>query len=132
MRCDFSRARPDGAVSTMTGSRIDHRRRLQLGAALLLVGLAVVLWLGREWMFVHRRHALRQWLVSNGGGPSWQGLKDEPVTIPFWRSWMGDEPMAGLRVPALNRSEINRLTEAFPESYELELQPGAKKLTPMP
>ncbi|HEY4311896.1 MAG TPA: hypothetical protein VGN12_20785 [Pirellulales bacterium] len=116
------------------------RRRFNSRIALQFLIVAVAAcWLGWQWMIVRDRWALRQWLTANGGVAAVQVPGGEPgdyeheiVTIPFWRSWIGDDPITCLYTPPLERAEIERLTKAFPESYGMTSATGANKKTPMP
>ena len=106
---------------------------------MFVVVTVFAVWLGWELKFIRDRKALRNWLAANGGGVTVQNPKGfdgdyyhEVVAIPFWRSWMGDEPIAYFDAPPLSRAEIERLTKAFPESYGLRSAPGAVKVTPIP
>jgi hypothetical protein len=112
---------------------------IRIALPFLIVAIAAC-WLGWQWMIVRDRWALRQWLSANGGIAAVYDPRDaagdyihEIVTIPLWRSWMGDDPITCLYTPPLERAEIERLTKAFPESYGMSAaNKGATKKTPMP
>jgi hypothetical protein len=78
------------------------RRRFQFGLWTMFVATGVVAaWLGLQLAFIRERKAMREWIEANGGvvvmGTDATDLFDPPsrvVTIPAWRRWFGDEPVA--------------------------------------
>jgi hypothetical protein len=126
--------------STPREQEPSRRRNWRRIGLLFLIAAVAVGWLEWQWMIVRDRWALRQWLAANGGVAAVQvpggeigDYEHAIVTIPFWRSWMGDDPITCLYTPPLERAEIERLTKAFPESYGMSsASKGTTKRTPMP
>ena len=102
------------------------RRWFQFGlGTLFLVVTALAVWLGWELTIVRARSTYRQWLDDNGGGSNtaeWvaKHYPTEPAEhsrIPFWRQWMGDEPIYDVLVPfGSSEEELADATRLFPEA----------------
>jgi hypothetical protein len=117
------RSRPD--VGPHPGLARPHRHWFQfrLTSLLMLITL-VALWLTSEQYHVREREATRRWVTNNGGYahslPDWiarTGKKPPELSIPFWRQWIGDEPMVSLQMSrGATPDDVDRVGALFPEA----------------
>jgi hypothetical protein len=94
-------------------------------AAVILLG-----WATSEWRFVLKRKALAKEFSDRIGPVGYIGpyFNPEPPTIPFWRSWMGDEPCHAIDVPyGAPKSDFKRAKELFPEA-EIYVSPSPDEI----
>ena len=96
------------------------RRRLSFRLRTLFVVVTVAgCWLGWQIHIVRERRGVLNHLRGGVGivQISVSGTRSE-VNIPFWRSWLGDEPIACLILPAktFSRDDLRRVRSLFPEA----------------
>jgi hypothetical protein len=82
-------------------------------------------WLGWEFHFFRERQELRRWMDNglHGGSITPEFVERRgarlarPVTIPIWRKWLGDEPVAVLFPPeGATPAQCERVVTYFPEA----------------
>jgi len=118
-----------------------RRRWFQFGTGtMLLVVSLVAIWLAWQVGIVRERQAVIDFIRERGGAvvaaKDWQppsayapiGTVTPAVrpqaTIPFWRRWMGDEPMANVFLPVgTAQADVERATAAFPEAEQRPFAP---------
>jgi hypothetical protein len=119
------------------------RRRwfqFSLGTLFLLV-TAFAVWLGWQVNIVRKRQATRVFIEEQGGIArslqDWRPMRYPPgyagprpganppqVSLPFWRQWMGDEPVAEILWPAGSaESKIVQAMAVFPEAERKMFMP---------
>ncbi len=99
---------------------------------LFIVVTMFAVWLGWELNFVRQRLALRKQLAAGAG---WvltvteycgysacalpgRSVRADVMKIPFWRRWMGDEPIAQMGFDrGATAADRARARELFPEAY---------------
>ncbi|HEY1599862.1 MAG TPA: hypothetical protein VGG64_09690 [Pirellulales bacterium] len=111
-----------------------------LGTMFVLVTLFAV-WLGWQINVVRERQAVRVFIEEQGGiarslqdwrpmryppgyvGPR-QGAIPPKISLPFWRHWMGDEPVAEILWPAGSpESKMEYAAAVFPEAARILFMP---------
>jgi hypothetical protein len=103
-----------------------NRRWLQTRLRTIFIVVTVVaVWLGWELRFVQNRKTMRRWLNENEWGVmAAVNPRDaivvqdfSNVTIPIWRNWMGDEPIALIALPDHRSKEREQaVRDLFPEA----------------
>lgn len=105
-----------------------QRRWFQFSLRTLIItfGLltAALGWLGRELKVIHERNVTREWVVTNGGATISRAQWNPPfgdggylVEVPFWRTWLGDQPMVSLKLSGKCMPEdVDRVQAIFPEA----------------
>lgn len=94
----------------------------------LMVLAGAIFWAWGEYRAVQNRHEVRRWLASRQGQAvtphefnSWLSPADpnrSTATIPFWREWLGDEPVAIVyHIGTATAQEIAMTKAAFPEAH---------------
>jgi len=90
-------------------------------------------WLGSQWRLVQARKGFNGQALADGGYaasyfvsqvmctsddyPGFHETEWQTPSIPFWRRWLGDEPVGLVVVPAAwPESEAQRAKSLFPES----------------
>src|ERR1700680_2104213 len=116
------------------------RRRwfqFSLGTMFLLVTISAVLlgWLVSERRFVQERKAASRDKAAIVISVTWgkreqgwwaPGSREEKIfpetTIPFWRTWMGDQAMAFVRVDyPYSEEQLSELHRLFPEARDFQM-----------
>jgi hypothetical protein len=104
-------------------------RRLRFTLRTLLVVMAAVgVWLGWQLSIVRERQATRHWLSEGAGWfitatdyaqiPSPPAAEPTARQVPFWRLWLGDEPIAQIGFePVVGKAERQHVKKLFPEAY---------------
>jgi hypothetical protein len=108
-------------MALMTSPTPPRRRWFQFSLGTMLVLVTVfAAWLGWELSFVRERKATRRWLVENEWRvlhPTYGGVEPSDFTIPKWRVWMGDEPIAIIISPeAVTVRDLERVRNLFREA----------------
>jgi len=93
----------------------------------------VASWLAWELNYVGARRAMLA-LVSKDGGSATTGAEMSALAardgarynlpiIPFWRQWLGDEPVEIVRVPTSSPKLLERAAMLFPEAEIWKFEP---------
>ncbi len=113
-------------------------RWFQFSLATLLVVVTLVALVVREVNVVKHRRAAITYIQERGGHPTllkdWEADLNPPgeyaipvspdASIPFWRRWMGDAPVAEISWNASAKEEdIERASAAFPEAGRYLIYP---------
>ena len=106
-----------------------RRRWYQFGiGTMLLVVTVFAVWLGWELKFIRKRQAMIRQLRAGGStAESTEELRRSPdgtyrpkaaaATIPFWRRWLGDEPVALIWLTTESEGRFIAMVGAmFPEA----------------
>lgn len=82
---------------------------------MFVVVTAVAVWLGWEMKFVRERQVMRRRILESGG-ELWPGdiVGYEHAAIPYWRTWLGDEPVSYINPGRLELTE-DAARRVFPE-----------------
>lgn len=80
------------------------------------------IWLGWQAKIVRDRREARKWLEDNGGWSiaafAHNSFSGDVPAIPFWRKWLGDEPMTDIGpLPDATEQDRKRIKRLFPEAY---------------
>ncbi len=101
-----------------------------LGTMLLLVTLLCV-WLAWQMHVVRERELVRASVTRHGAVVTalkdrieWKGFGTSPqISVPFWRQWVGDEPIAGIAFsPDADEADVERAQRVFPEASVFQFE----------
>ena len=108
----------------MSESPPSRRRwyQFRLGTLFLLVTVLAV-WLGWQVRIVRERQAMRVFIKEHRSIVTtlkdWQpplGATPPKISVPFWRKWMGDEPIVQVTLShKLDHAEMEQVRSLFPE-----------------
>jgi hypothetical protein len=121
----YKRAGQPDTKGPPTGSARSRRRWFQFRLTSLFILMTLVaLWLAWEQHYVRERKATRMWVTNNGGAAhsltDWitpAGTEPPEVSIPFWRQWIGDEPLVSLQLSSqATADDLERVRAIFPEA----------------
>jgi hypothetical protein len=114
-------------MASMPPASIHTRRWFQFSLGMLFVLVTVfAVWLRWELKYIGDRKATVADLRSRRAFVSNDSLElvaagQPPVTIPFWRRWLGDKPVSEIGAPypyGFTEAEWARLRVMFPEARE--------------
>jgi hypothetical protein len=119
-------------------SEATHRRRwFRFVAGPMTVGFVAVTWLIWEWVFILRREGVIRHINATGkgrialvsewekAGSDWVQWPDPSLkpTIPVWRRWLGDEPVAVVFQATGNEKDLANMRYLFPEADRIDIGP---------